>query len=89
MLDKLFFIHNNTIKSTPLKFKRYLYGVVDWRSRSICITGSRGTGKTTMLLQIMHSLPVDHHEKLYISLENIYFLENRLFQVADQFVGAG
>ena len=88
-MEYLFELSDRLVKNTSQDFRRYLFARIPLDQRLVIIKGSRGTGKTTMLLQIMHSLPVDHHEKLYISLENIYFLENRLFQVADQFVKQG
>ena len=39
------------IDSTPVNFQRYLYNTIDWQDRLIGITGARGTGKTTLLLQ--------------------------------------
>lgn len=88
-MEYFFELSDRLVKDTPQNFRRYLFARIPFDQRLVIIKGSRGSGKTTMLLQIMHSLPVDHHEKLYISLENIYFLKNRLFQVADQFVKQG
>jgi predicted AAA+ superfamily ATPase len=34
-----------------MRFERYLKNQIDWNNRLIAITGARGTGKTTMLLQ--------------------------------------
>jgi hypothetical protein len=51
----------------------------------VIVKGARGTGKTTLLLQLMRSTGVQHHEKLFISLDNIYFLKNNLFEIANRF----
>ena len=32
---------------------RPLYGEIDWDDRLVCITGAKGTGKTTMMLQYL------------------------------------
>ena len=34
-----------------MRFERYLKSRIDWNKRLIAITGARGTGKTTLLLQ--------------------------------------
>ena len=43
------------------RFTRYLYDRINWDNRLIAIKGSRGVGKTTLLLQfIKNNLPSDH-----------------------------
>ena len=48
------------INRVSLKFKRYLYGEIDWSQRFIGIKGARGTGKTTLLLQ---RLRIEFHNR--------------------------
>ena len=72
------------VDNTSLQFVRYLYEKIDWNNRFIAILGARGVGKTTLLLQRIkqaHSL----NEALYISADDIYFTENKLFDLADTF----
>ena len=38
------------ISRTESHFVRYLYSTINWNNRLIGIVGSRGVGKTTMLL---------------------------------------
>ncbi|MBQ6568363.1 MAG: hypothetical protein IJL80_15050, partial [Treponema sp.] len=38
-------------RETDVKTERFLLKKIDWRDRLIQISGSRGAGKTTMLLQ--------------------------------------
>lgn len=72
------------LQSTTTDFKRYLYDKVSWESRMIGIIGARGVGKTTMILQhIKESL--DSKRALYVSADDMYFGENRLFDLADDF----
>lgn len=72
------------LQSTTTDFKRYLYDEVSWESRMIGIIGARGVGKTTMILQhIKESL--DNKRALYVSADDMYFGENRLFDLADDF----
>jgi predicted AAA+ superfamily ATPase len=59
-----------------------------WDSRLIGIKGARGIGKTTLLLQYAKKcLPPD--SCLYISLDNIWFTENKLVNLADRFAKLG
>ena len=39
------------IRETDVNTERFLLKKIDWRDRLIQISGSRGAGKTTMLLQ--------------------------------------
>lgn len=72
------------LQNTTTDFKRYLYENVSWDSRMVGIIGARGVGKTTMILQhIKESL--DSKKALYVSADDMYFSENRLFDLADNF----
>ncbi|MEI6595247.1 MAG: AAA family ATPase [Bacteroidota bacterium] len=85
----LFEQYKRILHETDTSFKRYLFSEIDWSNRLIAITGARGTGKTTLLLQhIKEDLPTDE-TTLYASLDNIYFSENNLFDFADEFVKSG
>ncbi|MDP1623007.1 MAG: AAA family ATPase [Bacteroidales bacterium] len=84
-MEYLFELSDNLLKSSRQDFKRYLFSQIPADQRLVIIKGARGTGKTTLLLQLMKSLKIEHHEKLYVSLDNIYFLEHKLFEIADRF----
>ncbi len=72
------------LQNTTTDFKRYLYEKVSWESRMIGIIGARGVGKTTMILQhIKESL--DTKKALYVSADDIYFGDNKLIDLADEF----
>lgn len=72
------------VEKVNTDFSRYLYHQIDWNNRFIAILGARGVGKTTMLLQhIKKELPVS--ETLYVSADDLYFSENKLFDLADDF----
>jgi predicted AAA+ superfamily ATPase len=63
---------------------------IDWDSRLSAITGARGTGKTTMILQhIKKTFGNSPKEALYVSLDNIWFSGNRLFDLANDFEKQG
>lgn len=72
------------LQSTPTDFKRYLYEKVFWDSRMIGIIGPRGVGKTTMILQYIKE-NLDSKKALYVSADDMYFSENRLLDLADNF----
>lgn len=64
--------------------KRYLYHQLPWDSRMLCIRGARGVGKTTMLLQrLAEAFPNGSNKALYVSLDELWFNENRLIDLAE------
>lgn len=70
------------------RFKRGLSYQINWDARGICIEGARGTGKSTLMLQhIKENLPIE--ETLYVSLDDLYFKEHPLPDVAERFYGQG
>ena len=83
-MDFLYQLFRSLIDRTDTSFLRYLHGVINWDSRLVAIVGGRGVGKTTMLLQHI-KLHHDIKDTLYISADNIYFTENRLFDLAFEF----
>ncbi len=72
------------LQNTPIDFKRYLYEKVSWESRMIGIIGGRGVGKTTMILQYIKQ-NLSHKNALYVSADDMYFVEKRLVDLADEF----
>jgi predicted AAA+ superfamily ATPase len=59
---------------------------VNWNGRLTAITGARGTGKTTMILQyIKKTFGNSPKEALYVSLDHFWFSGNRLFDLANNF----
>lgn len=72
------------LQSTTTNFKRYLYDEVSWESRMIGIIGARGVGKTTMILQYIKE-NIDSKRALYVSADDMYFGDNRLIDLADDF----
>ncbi|MBP6758355.1 MAG: AAA family ATPase [Flavobacterium sp.] len=62
---------------------------IDWDNRFIGIKGSRGVGKTTLLLQYIRLNFKPDKSVLYISLDNLYFFENNLYDLVDDFYKKG
>ena len=77
------------IDATSLTFVRSMIDRISWEARLIGIKGPRGVGKTTLLLQyIKKNLPIDH-STLYVSLDNIWFAQNNLVDLVDDFAKRG
>lgn len=80
--------YKNLLKSINLDFKRSLYALINWDARAICILGARGTGKSTLMLQYLkENLP--ENESLYLSLDDLYFKQHSLIDVAERFIQMG
>ena len=72
------------------EYKRYMYD--DLKSSKAKITGvygSRGVGKTTLLLQILKVLEYKADEKLYILCDHPMFYDISLFDFVDEFAKFG
>nr|WP_315217758.1 AAA family ATPase [uncultured Flavobacterium sp.] len=77
------------IDATPMNFTRSLMETIRWDARLIGIKGARGVGKTTLILQyIKKNIPIDE-SSLYVSLDNIWFANNTISSLVDQFVKQG
>ncbi len=85
MIEELFAIQNRVVNNLPVEFKRSLYDAINWNQRMIILTGARGTGKTTMVLQ--HYLERYHDVKkcLYIPADNPLILKTGIYQTAVEY----
>ncbi len=88
-MEQLFQKFLKKVGTVSTKVVRDFIYQIDWKDRMIGIRGARGVGKTTLLLQyIQQQLPLDN-QTLYVSLDDIYFSNNTLVELADQFVKNG
>lgn len=87
-MEELQFEFQQKISQLSLDFQRYLIHSVDLKNRLIAIKGARGSGKTTLLLQIAKQ-KLDTNKTLYVSLDHIYFFENKLYYLAKEFSDNG
>ena len=72
------------ILDISMELRRFLEKKIDWRDRLISIMGSRGTGKTTLILQHIHeSFKDDLDKALYVSMDNLWFKTHSLIDLAD------
>lgn len=82
-MDTLFKTYGRLLADADLSFVRYLYDKINWNNRLIVIKGAKGVGKTTLLLQhIKRSFP-DPQRALYVSLDNIWFGNHTLLELAE------
>ena len=85
-MENLFTTFHQLLSRTDTNFTRYIYSKIRWQNRLIAITGARGTGKTTMILQyIKNNFGNTPTDALYVSLDNIWFSRNLLFDLATEF----
>ena len=82
-LQPLYDSYHRKIARIDLRFKRYLYGQINWKARIISIKGARGVGKTTMLLQHILENYEDIDQTLYASLDNLWFATHSLMDLVD------
>jgi len=89
-MEKIIQLFRSQLKRIDLQFKRYLLGQINWQQRLIVITGARGVGKTTLLLQyIKQNFSQNLDTVLYVSMDNLYFGKNTLSDFTDEFVKFG
>lgn len=82
-MEELFSKSQLKINRVSVELKRYLYAKINRKSRMIAIKGARGTGKTTLLLQLGKERKTD--EVLYVALDDLFFTDNTLYSLAEQF----
>lgn len=89
-MEELFEKSIKRIAQTDVSFVRSIKDRINWNARLIGIKGSRGVGKTTLLLQYIN-LELQHvlGQVLFVSLDNIWFSENKLVALVDNFVKRG
>jgi uncharacterized protein len=84
-MEELFKVFSRRINKVSTSFTRYLFHNIDWNERLIAIKGSRGVGKTTLILQHIKLKHEINHEVLYVSLDNIYFQAETLIGLVEEF----
>lgn len=76
---------NLLIRSVSFPHQRDVLGNVNWNWRMNSIVGARGTGKTTLLLQQLAEKQRQGYEVLYVRLDDLYFADHRLVDLAESF----
>lgn len=88
-MEELIAIYQRLIANTKIEYQRCLYHEIDWTLRLIGITGSRGTGKTTLMLQHIKMNIKDKSQALFVSLDNLWFSTHTLSELTNQFYTFG
>ncbi|HLP73529.1 MAG TPA: AAA family ATPase [Bacteroidales bacterium] len=88
-MERLIEKYRKKLSAVPLSFVRSFMDRINWDARMIGIKGARGVGKTTLLLQYIRKFHEFDPSALYVSLDDIWFSENRLSDLADRFVKQG
>lgn len=87
-MQRLIDTQNRVLQQADTSIKRYLYKQINWKNRLIAITGQRGTGKTTLLMQRIKEAE-DSNEYLYISADSLFIYKLSLFEIALTFRNNG
>lgn len=82
-LQSIFNNYHRKIAKIDMRFKRYLFGEINWKARIIGIKGARGVGKTTLLLQHILENYEDIDQTLYASLDDLWFSTHSLIDLVD------
>ncbi len=84
MPGPIFATYKRLLAHTAYDTYRYLYDIFKIDNRLTGLIGPRGTGKTTLLLQYIKNKIADIDQCIYASLDNIYFMNNRLIDFVDE-----
>ena len=90
ILNDLFELSNRKIAQLKKDYKRFLFDKISKSdSKFIGIYGSRGVGKTTLMLQLAKSLEYEDDEILYISCDHPILSDISLFSLVEEFYKYG
>jgi len=83
-------LYRKLLNNVSTTFVRNLMHEINWNARLIGVKGSRGVGKTTLMLQyIKLNLISEINETLYVSLDSLVFAQNSLIELVDTFAKQG
>ena len=88
-MEKLRLRSNQRIERTSMTYERDELKNIDWQVRLLGIKGARGIGKTTLLLQYIKQTHGFSEQAIYLSLDDIYFTENKLIDFVENFYRNG
>lgn len=81
--------YHNYLSSITLDYVRPFMNTIDWDDHLIEIKGSKGVGKTTLMLQHILQTFQDVDDTLYVSLDNLWFQSHSLKDLVDWFYSQG
>lgn len=81
--------HNQFLNNLDVLFRRDVMDDIDWDEKLLFIKGSRGVGKTTLILQHIKET-FDYSEKaLYVTMDGISIANTSLIQIAKSHMQSG
>jgi len=89
MLEHLFAKSIQILSLQNYEYKRYFFYSVDFNDKMVGILGSRGAGKTTVIIQYLNALEIPQSKKLYLSADSIFASSVSLFEIAEVFSKSG
>jgi len=89
MLERLFKKSYQILKLQDYPYKRYFFYSVDFSDKMLGILGSRGVGKTTLIIQHLNSLDLARGKILYFSADSIITSSLSLYDIAEEFLKNG
>ena len=88
-MEEIIALSDTYISRINLSFQRSKMKEISWDNQLIGLKGARGTGKTTLLLQYLKSHPLPLRQKLYLSLDDLYFTSHSLLDFVSRFYKNG
>ncbi|HSW97267.1 MAG TPA: AAA family ATPase [Candidatus Saccharimonadales bacterium] len=85
-METLIEIYQRLLREMIPTYKRKFYDEFVMDSRLVGVIGARGVGKTTFLIEYLRTKYSGSSQTLYISADNLYFVEHTLVDVIDEFV---
>lgn len=86
IMDTLFEKQDAMLRATSTEIVRTFVREINWEAPMLCIRGSRGVGKSTLLRQyIKQHFPAGSEEVLYCSMDWVYFSQHSMLEVAEKF----
>jgi predicted AAA+ superfamily ATPase len=88
VMEQLKVHFHKLLRETNTGFQRSVFNEINWNARMIGLTGARGVGKTTLVLQHI-KLDLQTADTLYVVADDFYFADKRLLDLADEFEKRG
>ncbi|MCK5800492.1 MAG: ATP-binding protein [Deltaproteobacteria bacterium] len=82
-------IQERLLRHTPSGVQRALHRSIDWGERLIGLSGARGTGKTTLLLQHLGRPEAGGLKSLYLSADHVRVEAIGLYDIGSEFFQMG
>lgn len=79
-MERIYEISRRLTYELDAPMHRYLYDEIAWNDKLIMIKGARGVGKTTLMMQ---RCKLDMEKGLYASLDQLYFNDHTIIELAD------